>query len=730
MRFRRCLLVLLALAAVLPGRAAAEGVRVVARDEPMAAVRSAAVRAAPAPFTLVGIHWRGSGAVWFRTAADGEDFGPWRPAGPEAEDLPDLGSPELQRAAGWKVGNPWWTGKANRIQYRISGTVTRLRTFFVSSPVSGVDEARVARAAPVSLSDAGFRPARPAIVRRSGWGADESIVRAAPYYADRLRFAVVHHTAGTNRYSAAQAAAIVRGIQRYHVLGNGWNDIGYNFLVDKYGRIYEGRAGGLTRNVVGAHAQGFNTGSAGVAVLGSFDSRGISRAAKRALHRLLAWRLDVGHVDPLSHLSFASYGNERYGAGTVVRLRAISGHRDTGYTSCPGRVLYGRLGAIAQTVAGIGLPKLYDPRVTGLVGGPVRFRGRLSAARPWLVQVKDAAGAVVASGRGTGTAVDWTWNATTAPIQPYTYVISSGSDVRPATGAVPSPPPLAISGLRAAPAVLSPNGDWKGERTRISFGLTRRAAVAVRVESAATGALVRSLLPREVHPAGLLTVSWGGRAQGAVVPDARYRVEVEAEAGIERVVRRVPLKVDRTLGGLVVVPAILSPNGDGRLESLSAAFTLTRAADTRVEIRREGRTVRSLVSERLLAGRHTVSWDGRTARGRPLADGDYRARVLARTWLGTRTLSLPVRVDGTAPRVIIRSLRVAGGVASVRFTLSETARLRIRFWRSSWRDGVSIVRRRGAGTHVVRHRIRARHVRIVAVDAALNRAKPVFFHRR
>src|SRR6185369_1940954 len=131
---------------------------------------------------------------------------------------------------------------------------------------------------------------------RSGWRADESIRRAPPLYAPAIQLAIVHHTAGANSYTRSQSAAIVRAIEIYHVKGNGWNDIGYNFLVDKYGQIFEGRYGGITRNVVGAHAQGFNTGSTGIALIGNYQSGTPTAVQLAALEKLIAWRLDLAHV--------------------------------------------------------------------------------------------------------------------------------------------------------------------------------------------------------------------------------------------------------------------------------------------------------------------------------------------------------------------------------------------------------------------------------------------------
>jgi len=727
MSFRRTLYLALCLAALAPGTAAADGVRVVEREEPLGAARSSFARPAPLEFTMVGIHWQGPGEVLFRTAADPGSWSAWRSARPEDEDGPDLTSPESRASRGWKVGNPWWTGEASLIQYRVSGSVTRLRTFFVWSPVTGADVGAAAtfRATGTLQAEAAVaaEPDRPAIVRRPAWGADESIVRGSPSYADRVRLSVVHHTAGTNSYSAAQSAAIVRGIQRYHVLSNGWNDIGYNFLVDKYGQIFEGRGGGLGQNVIGAHAQGFNTGSAGVAVLGTYGSTGISAAARAALQRLLAWRLDVAHVDPRSLLNFTSYGNERFPAGRTVRLRAISGHRDTGYTSCPGTALYGRLGVIAGAVATIGLPKLYDPEVEGAVGGPVRFTARLSAARAWVVQVEDAGGNVVAQGNGNGTAVDWTWNASAAPIASYTYTIGAGAVVRPATGRVPGPLPLAVTGLKAAPTAITPNGDWSGEQTAISFRISRQATLAVRVVNAASGTLVRTLLASGARPAGAFSLVWrGADATGSFVPDGRYRIEVSAESGVEQVTRSATVVVDKTLGGVSAAPAALSPNGDGARDSLRIGFELTRQAAVRVQIRRRGKVVRTVLTGTLAAGAYAANWNGKLADGRPVAQGPASAVVLATTSLGTRILARPIRLDTVRPVVRILSLRRDGAFVRLRFSLSEAGRVRIWYGRNRWSDGDSIVRLRTAGTHPFSRRVNARFVRIVALDTALNRS--------
>jgi flagellar hook assembly protein FlgD len=694
-----------ALLALLGAGPSAAGVRVVARDMP---VRTAALERserAPLRFDMVGLHWRGSGRVWFRTRSLTGVWSRWQPARPEVEDLPDRGTAESASRPGWKLGNPYWTGGSGAIEYRVRGNVERLRAFFIQSAPDST---------PLRVTT---RARQPAVIRRNQWGADESIVRAAPYYADRVRFAVVHHTAGTNSYTAAQSAAIVRGIQRYHVLANGWNDIGYNFLVDKYGQVFEGRGGGIDRNVVGAHAQGFNTGSTGVSLLGTYSSSRVSAAARSALVKLLAWRLDVAHVDPLSRLTWISAGNPEYPAGTPVRLRAVSGHRDTGPTSCPGSAFYGQLPGIASSVAARGLPKLYDPQVAGGLGGSVHVTGRLSTALPWTVTIRSAGGSVVASGSGSATRVDWTWDASGTPFGTFTYTIAAGPDVRPWTAAVPGPPPLAVQRLRAAPAVLTPNGDGVGETTRISFSLTTAATATVEILDG-SGTTVRRLVNGRSFPAGTSRLLWDGRSgSGVLVPDGLYSVLITAQSPGQSDSATEDLIVDRTLGHLGVAPRPFSPNGDGRRETTTVTFELARPATTRVLVRYGDRRIATLRSAAdLQAGSQSFVWDGRTRRGTRAVDRRYVVRVEATTPLGTRVLSRRIRLDTTPPAVRI-SRAVAGRRTRVTVMLGARASLKVRFGTSAV---VSLDA--AAGTHTISRAGVFRYVRAIAWDAAENRA--------
>ncbi|MGI5375914.1 N-acetylmuramoyl-L-alanine amidase [Streptomyces sp. CA-251387] len=192
---------------------------------------------------------------------------------------------------------------------------------------------------------------RPRIVTRRGWGANERWRERSFAYTRKVKAAFVHHTATGARYWCSQVPSLIRGIYRYHVLSMGWRDLGYNFLVDKCGNIYEGRAGGVAKPVLGAHTLGFNSNTMGIAVLGSYGYSRPSAAAVRAIARLTAWKLGLYGVNPRGKTYLKSGGGNLYRKGKNVRLNAISGHRDGFSTECPGWQLYRKLGAARATAA-------------------------------------------------------------------------------------------------------------------------------------------------------------------------------------------------------------------------------------------------------------------------------------------------------------------------------------------------------------------------------------------
>ncbi|MFD5147816.1 peptidoglycan recognition protein [Streptomyces sp. NPDC058401] len=194
-----------------------------------------------------------------------------------------------------------------------------------------------------ALAAAPYIGPRPKIVTRLGWGADENLREKGFVYTNTVKAAFVHHTASGNNYACKDAPAVLRSLYRYHVVSSGWRDIGYNFAVDKCGTVYEGRAGGVAKAVLGAHTMGFNTDSMGVAVIGTFTSTAPPKAAVDAVARLTAWKLGLFGADPRAKTTLRSGGGNLYAKGSNVRLNVISGHRDGFATECPGRLLYGQL---------------------------------------------------------------------------------------------------------------------------------------------------------------------------------------------------------------------------------------------------------------------------------------------------------------------------------------------------------------------------------------------------
>jgi hypothetical protein len=337
----------------------------------------------PFPLSHLGVRWVGSesAAVAIRLAGSDGAWGSWRALGADHDLETEGGGPVLSElilahgatraqvraagdardveilaidtrhgprpsrvAAGVPAGaaeEPAPDGNEDRSSSAVASSTTTTRGSGSSSTTTTTVKAKAA-------------VAQPPVITRSEWGADESIRKNAQKYAPITKL-FVHHTVTE---ADSDPAATVRAIYAYHVQGNGWDDIGYNFLIDAQGRVYEGRwardyAPGekptgedLNDNgVVGAQVLNHNAGSAGVAMLGDFSTGEPTAAARDTLVKLMAWKADRHNIDVLGHDPFTT------SEGVVETFPNLAGHRDAGQTACPGDALYPLLPGIREKVA-------------------------------------------------------------------------------------------------------------------------------------------------------------------------------------------------------------------------------------------------------------------------------------------------------------------------------------------------------------------------------------------
>ena len=653
------------------GAAQAAPVRVYVRDlrpHPARTLASATPR-----FNLVGFRWRGAGVPSFRTRAGEGRWSAWQRAGDD----------------------PVWTDTADAVQVRTRGRVTRLRQYLLWSPP--VDR----QARRLQLAGA------PAIVSRLAWEADEGIRRASPRYAPSLQLALVHHTATATRYSCSQSASIVRGIEVFHVRANGWDDIGYNFLVDACGQIFEGRYGGVDRNVIGAHSAGFNTGTVGVSLIGNFTNVTPSKVQQDALVKLLAWRLDVAHVDPLASVTYRSGGNSKFRAGTAVKLRAVSGHRDTYFTSCPGNAAYGLLPTIARRAAQTGLPKLYSPVVAGTLGGPIRFTARMSSFLPWTVTVVDSSGVTAATWSDIGTSVDWTWDSSTAaPGLSYTWTISAGPTVRAAVGVLGGRlAALSVTNLRVAPPLLDGSIIPTAE---VTYMLSAAATVTADLVDGYGVPIAMLFSQRQATGAQSFAFTPHG------VSDGNYTVRLTVRDTLGRQVQAtVPFTISHTLLAFSADTKVISPNGDGRRDTATLRFVLAQPTSVDLALATAASSFGLLTAD-LAPGNQTFAFTGTAADGTPLPDGDYRATLM----VGPVTQTLPLTIDRVPPTVSLVSLsplklRVAERVTVIATINGATVRASVQPGAFQLAKGVTV-----------------RTLRVVARDAAGNESLPLTYPKK
>lgn len=292
-------------------------------------------------YRMIAVTWAADGAdpshVEVRLRA-GDGWSGWRHLDP-ADDGPARAPVEGTV--------PLWTGRADGVAVRVAadGGVApdelRVSTIEPGPGPTTAPPARTGAGRPIGGPSA--FPGRPAIVTREQWGADPDLGDRcdAPIYGRTTKAAIVHHTAGTNDYSRSESDDIVRGILAYHTQSQHWCDIGYNFLVDRFGRVYEGRDGGMAKPVRGAHAGDFNVNTVGISMMGSFENADVPQRLRNAVVRTIGWRLGTAYVRPRGHTTV--YGK---------RIDRISGHRDVMPTACPGERGHRWLPRLRDRVAG------------------------------------------------------------------------------------------------------------------------------------------------------------------------------------------------------------------------------------------------------------------------------------------------------------------------------------------------------------------------------------------
>jgi hypothetical protein len=388
--------VALAGGAALPAAAsaAARPGRLVVARELLGPGRTTGPLRAPHRFDLLGAPvdtLRGAG-VEVRARARGAAWSAWRPLADH-----DGHAPDGRRAA---MSDPVWFGDADEVELRARRRPSRdLRLDLVA--VSTGSKRRAGRATARAVADGGIplrsastraaagsqasaRVAPPTIIPRSAW-ASGLTPKGTPSLG-QVQVAFVHHTVNGNTYAQSESAGIVRAIFDYHVNSNGWNDIGYNFLVDRFGQIFEGRAGGVDQPIIGAQAIGWNSVSTGIAIIGTFEDTAAPDAALEAVASIIRWKLPLHGAPTAGAVSLVSSGGagNRWKAGTTVAMNRVSGHQDGCSTDCPGTTLYGQLPALRARVGDVepqtstsGLT-IVAPKDPVPYGGTVTLSGRMT----------------------------------------------------------------------------------------------------------------------------------------------------------------------------------------------------------------------------------------------------------------------------------------------------------------------------------------------------------------
>ena len=394
-----------------------------------------------------------------------------------------------------------WVGLSDGVQFDLRGALAPAMKLVLLYPKPLSSDARVPTLGAASLSstllegttDATER-LRPAILTRKIWGADESWVDGSPRYNRAFQQVHLHHTVSSNDYAEADVPALIRGMYRYHTYNLGWSDLAYNFLVDRFGRVWEGRGGGVTRRVRGAHTLGFNATSTGVAVIGNFEIAAPDPRIRNAVAAICAWKLSRWAGDPLGTVQVVSDGSDRFGAGRRVVLPVIDGHRDTNQTACPGRHLFALLPEIRQrtrTLMDEAAKTLLAVTEPGSVSGTAEL-GQVLTATPGRVDAPNASFTYAWSRNGTPIHGATNPNYACAPADFGTNL--SVSVTASAPGRLPITQVLLVENRVTATPVLNLTTRTRGRRAVVKAALLPPAGV----QTLPSGSLVIQLGGRQI----------------------------------------------------------------------------------------------------------------------------------------------------------------------------------------------------------------------------------------
>lgn len=404
------------------------------------------------PFTLVGVTWTGAAdptSVFQVRVREKGIWSSWQQLSWTTEHGPATNSSEDKKARNGT--DPLITAISDAIEAKVTNKTGKLpanlKLALTNSNQTTQDKNLVAKRSlvgdvdPYVTSPQGAVVARPRIITRAEWGADETWRDADAAMGTGILAGFMHHTATTNSYAADQGPAQMRALYAYYTRGLHYKDMAYSFLVDRYGNIYEGRSGcprvmttpcdGPSMPAVGAHTAAMNVNTFSVSVIGNYQTENPPAANLTAIvegvSSIMAWKIAPYGLKPDGY-SDVPVGPDpddqsRYAEGDIAHIQTVSGHRDVGRTVCPGQYLYPALPNIRARINQLLTPAIRDAAVNPTAvdvksTNAVNITAFAPAGAEWSMQVtNEADGSVLLTQSGvaaTDGVVATTWNRTNA----------------------------------------------------------------------------------------------------------------------------------------------------------------------------------------------------------------------------------------------------------------------------------------------------------------------------